>query len=119
YRALKDPRLESLVRLADKAGKSLLYKALTQPDFDEKQAALQAFGEGGASALRKALVSRKRGRKDAVVGRRRAGHGFDLTVRYRPSMSAADAAVALKEVESTAVLLREIQSGATDASGES
>lgn len=107
YRGLADPRLEPLVRLADKAGKSLLYRAIQLDEFRSRKAALEAFVEKGTAAMR-AVIRKKsnRGRPRNPFTRRERGDGYDLTIRYRPDMAAEDAALALKQVEEVARELR-------------
>jgi len=95
YRALEDPRLGSLVRQADSAGKKLLVKALRAPEFSTRVKALQAFQEGGATAARKVLSSGNGGRPQKPVSRRERGDGYDLTIHLRPTMDVK----ALSEVE--------------------
>jgi ParB-like chromosome segregation protein Spo0J len=93
YRALQDPRLEGLVRKTDEAGKTLLVKALRLPDFPRRRAALEAFQNGGRGAMSK-IVSPRTGRPLKPVTRHSQGSGYDLTVRYRPSMSQEEGALA-------------------------
>jgi hypothetical protein len=98
WRALQDPRLEPLVRQADKAGKTLLVKALRANDFRTTVRALEAYSEGGVSAMRGVLATR-RGRPEQVITRRQRGSddsSYDLTVRVRATMSAEQAAEALQ-----------------------
>lgn len=99
FRALQDPRLGPLVRTADKAGKSLLVKALRATEFSTTIQALEAFRDGGVPGMKKALSSR-RGRPPKHVTRAKRGKddlAYDLTVRMRPTMTAE----ALSEVESS------------------
>lgn len=105
YRALQDPRLEPLVRGADGAGKSLLVKALRATDFSRRAAALEAFQNGGKSSMSKVLSPRS-GRPHKAVTRHPQGGGYNLTVRFRPSMSAEERALAR---DALAALLRDIE----------
>lgn len=111
FRALKDPRLGPLVRQADKAGKSLLYRAIRLDDFRSRKAALEAFVEGGSGAMRKAVQqASKRGRPKMPFTRRKRGDGYDLTIRYRPEMTSEDAAQALEQIEQLEAALRSLAS---------
>lgn len=89
YQALGDPRLETLVRQADEAGKTLLVKTLRAADFSTMKSALKSFQEGGVPAMRRALAPKRTGRPEKTVVRRKRGDddfAYDLTVRVRQAM---------------------------------
>jgi ParB-like chromosome segregation protein Spo0J len=106
YRALQDARLEPLVRSADGAGKALLVKALRLDDFSRRVAALQAYQQGGRSAMA-TMLSPRTGRPRKPVTKHPQGGGYDLTVRFRKTMSRVEAAAAQSALTDT---LRDIES---------
>lgn len=91
YQAMLDPRLSDLVRGADKASKSVLYKALKHADVQTKERALQAL-QPSASQPSSAPIAPARSRRPiSALKRRRRGRGFDLAVQVRPTMSPREA----------------------------
>lgn len=120
YQALGDPRLESLVRMADEAGKTLLVKALRSEDFSTSKIALEAFRAGGRPAMRKALAPKRTGRPGKTVVRTKRGDddfAYDLTVRIRRGMEYEEltaAAEALTIVMADVEALRRLKSAESD-----
>src|SRR5690606_36002254 len=114
WRALQDPRLEPLVRAADNAGKTLLLKALRAKRFSATVRALEAFGEGGAAAMREVLANGKGGRPKKSVTRKHQGDdaSYDVTIRVRKTMPAEDAQEALDAARAVVADLERIVSGA-------
>lgn len=131
--ALQHPILGPLVHRVDNPTISLLYNILSQDEFSRVKAALEAYGNGGPAAARAEIAKGKSGgrREDferngnAEGGRPRQtvtkhpqGGGYDLTVRYRPTMSDADAQEALKALSALRQEL-EARIGESDAEGRS
>ena len=81
HTALEDPRLAPLVHSADKASKSLLYKALSHAEFPARVRALEAMQPEAKEAARAARKASSRGRPSSAVKRRKRGKGFELTVK--------------------------------------
>lgn len=97
-KALQDPRTGALVRSMDKEDKSLLLKVLEQKTFSARLRALKAYQEGGATAVRKVLAGKKGGRPQKVVSLSKRGQGYDMTIRFRKTMSAEAIAEVLAAV---------------------
>lgn len=100
YDALQDARLAPLVQRLDSPDISLLYKALCVSEFSRTVEVLEAYVDSGANAARKILNASKGGRPKQWVSRKAQGNGYDLTVRFRPSMPVEDARAALARLES-------------------
>lgn len=112
--ALRDPRLAPLVHRLDKPDISLLYKVLCVAEFPRVVEALQAYSESGAAAARRIIKPAGGGRPKKAVTKQVQGAGYDLTIRYRPSMSAEDVQRALKEVDA---LRRDLQARSRPGGG--
>ena len=105
--ALDDPRLAPLVHRVDKPSISLLYSILSQTEFSRVETALEAYGNEGAAAARAKMNGNdvtaeaetngtRGGRPLKTVTKEPQGGGYDLLVRFRPSMSEEDMKEALK-----------------------
>jgi len=103
--ALQDPRLAPLVQRLANPAIDLLYNVLGAPGIAQISNLLDLWDDQGPHAVERALKERKVGKKGgrplAPVTRRRRGDGYDMTVRYRPSMSAEDAATAVEFLRRT------------------
>ena len=106
--ALQDPRTEALVLAMDKEGKSLLLKVLSQPRFSTRLRILTAYQKGGVAAVHKALASSKGGRPQKSVIRSKRGQGYDLTIRFRPTMLGDAVDEALEEARRVVSDLEEL-----------
>ena len=91
YQAMLDPRLSDLVRGADKASKSVLYKALKHADVRTRASALQARQSSAPQPSSAPIAPARSRRQISAVKRRRRGRGFDLAVQVRPTMSPHEA----------------------------
>lgn len=91
YQAMLDPRLSDLVRGADKAPKSVLYKALKHADVQARASALQALQPNPSQPSAAPVAPARSRRQTSAVKRRKRGRGFDLAVQVRPTMSSREA----------------------------
>lgn len=103
YRGLQDPRMAPLVHRADKAPISLLCKMLTLDEFSTRVDALKAYAEKGTAAaqevVKAAKVTSQGGRPLKTVTRKERRGGYDLTIRIRPTMTAAQVEEALQALD--------------------
>ena len=93
YRMLEDPRLAPTVHRVDSPSKSLLNAIAQQAEFSTRREALEAYADRGAAAAREVLAAAANASdEDApleTVTRETCGDGYDVTVRLRPNMTAA------------------------------
>lgn len=113
--ALQDPRTSAFVRSMDKEDKSLLLKVLELKTFSARLRAFKAYQEGGAAAVRKALAAPKGGRPQKPVSRSKRGQGYDMTLRFRPTMSAEAIAKVRSAVATLEADLGRLQTSPEDA----
>jgi hypothetical protein len=114
--ALDDPRTRPLVQSLDNPDIELLYNILRNTEFVRVQAALNCLAAGDIKAARAAIRKPSvAGRPKETVSRNPQGAGYDLTIRYRPTMAPEAAVAALAEL---ADLRERLEVAARGAAGD-
>lgn len=93
YRLLEDPRLAPTVHRVDSPSKSLLNAIAQQDEFSTRRAALEAYADRGAAAVREVLAAVDDASDEdpplETVTREKFGDGYAITVRLRAVMTEA------------------------------